>query len=1355
MDFDPKALQATTEQIELLYSKNFLENFFSLYEKNWKQILPKTHSAPLTETTLEIFLEQTSILSELGNREEFFRLTTSENSKYLEEALQDCLTRLAIQESTLEDLENALALELSQLEEEVRDTFSEQRDAWEKEWLGTERSGEAWNDFEAWVESQVQKSPEILAAKQKLQDLSSDRKALNSLIHSQQEPSSELFESLYEIIEGLKEIEGEWLQQQWKEKLISLQDLNHQEYDELLNSAETQLDQLDFGEFSREQWRHLSLQMDFLETFYIIKDLAPGNYFVLSLQERLESFQKQQKFSEDQVQDLRFRLEINHSYAVARHLNPQHPKTLALREAVLGLEEWQSPPQNLLDETQALSQETLLIALLTSRIQHWNQLEITNLQLDALKDGLGLWGKEAERYQEVRKISGQYSHALSLIENGHFSQARELYLALEQNPRIAQWQSKTRIESFLGPLILEAIGVSGAALSGEILSHSVSSSLIARRLHPTVRGINLLWATKRIFQEGRLIKKILGESRALTRVFYASNTLGFTLGYLYFQQGFQDKPYWDTQIGWQENTSELGKNLTLNALMFSFLRNTMKIHQSLQVKKLLPTAAKNLEARLGTQSFRRLSKDEFSAGLQAELELLSHTLGYRLGAFSWELGGFTAFEPIALNVEKNWHRAIQGKTLEWENSGDFLWNPNSWAHRISFLLALKSGAILTHPFPKRLPDPAMEIHEQRLATQEAKLKTLLHSETPEPHDLKAAILQVYEARIHLLEALEHPNIEQRNHLNWVRQQKQEIENQWQQESGLERLRNDSTWVGIEHRSYDPSQEKVIFEIISEHFSPEQVEIRNKVFKLEIYNPLSETYESLFLFPQVSDPGSIAANTANFNQGLRQVVNGPIPDLIQSKPQILSPVDAPNTTPEIQASSTNKDSPTSTIHHASPISPPSPIQSNVTPLRTSSPQGPLRLGPIPRIDLQGREVELLREYYTTGDKETLAVAADLFNAKGDPRGELIQLRLKLEELKQQNPRKNPVEIIQRIEQIEKSLQSELFSVLGDSAKNFEFTWEYGFIRSCTIKTPCPFKDIQRLFSHDAAQIALTELKLVHGNDWTVFEPLFLEKLFILPGMEKIRKLNLEETPLVDLNPLRHLYQLEEVNLRRVPVNDLTPLAKLPQLKVVDLSRPNYDLRVEGAPDAPTDLSPLANLRGLEKLSLEGRWIDSLHALQKCKNLKTLQLRGVNADDFNLSPLREMTSLEFLDLKSTQELDVELASLNTLPLLPGLKQLDLSQTHIEDLTPLERCPNLHILDISSTPVRDLTPLEKLRVLQSLDMGFTMVQDVDILANLLNLRFINVTDSPASYPYYLQVLKARAHLKIIGETPPSSHW
>ena len=56
---------------------------------------------------------------------------------------------------------------------------------------------------------------------------------------------------------------------------------------------------------------------------------------------------------------------------------------------------------------------------------------------------------------------------------------------------------------------------------------------------------------------------------------------------------------------------------------------------------------------------------------------------------------------------------------------------------------------------------------------------------------------------------------------------------------------------------------------------------------------------------------------------------------------------------------------------------------------------------------------------------------------------------------------------------------------------------------------------------------------------------------LVGMENLKTLRLDETPVSDLTPLAELTSLEDLNLASTPVSNLAPLAKLEHLKRLDL------------------------------------------------------------------------------------------------------------------------------------------------------------------------------------------------------------
>jgi len=99
--------------------------------------------------------------------------------------------------------------------------------------------------------------------------------------------------------------------------------------------------------------------------------------------------------------------------------------------------------------------------------------------------------------------------------------------------------------------------------------------------------------------------------------------------------------------------------------------------------------------------------------------------------------------------------------------------------------------------------------------------------------------------------------------------------------------------------------------------------------------------------------------------------------------------------------------------------------------------------------------------------------------------------------------------------------------------------------------------------------------------------------------------------------------------------------------------------------------------------------------------------------DLTPLADLTSLEWLRLSDTQVSD-----LKPLAGLKNLQALDLERTQASDLTPLAGLKNLEVLMLGDTPVSDLTPLSGLTNLAYLDLSDTQVSDPISLAGLTNL-------------------------------------
>lgn len=107
----------------------------------------------------------------------------------------------------------------------------------------------------------------------------------------------------------------------------------------------------------------------------------------------------------------------------------------------------------------------------------------------------------------------------------------------------------------------------------------------------------------------------------------------------------------------------------------------------------------------------------------------------------------------------------------------------------------------------------------------------------------------------------------------------------------------------------------------------------------------------------------------------------------------------------------------------------------------------------------------------------------------------------------------------------------------------------------------------------------------------------------------------------------------------------------------------------------------------ELDLSDYDLRDLSGAEYCVNVSSLNL-AMNRID-NVWPLRDLTSLEFLDLSSN---NLEVA--DDLGELCGLKELDLSFNEIDDVSFLLRLPLLACVSLIGNPVKDLGVLEELR-------------------------------------------------------------
>jgi Leucine-rich repeat (LRR) protein len=134
------------------------------------------------------------------------------------------------------------------------------------------------------------------------------------------------------------------------------------------------------------------------------------------------------------------------------------------------------------------------------------------------------------------------------------------------------------------------------------------------------------------------------------------------------------------------------------------------------------------------------------------------------------------------------------------------------------------------------------------------------------------------------------------------------------------------------------------------------------------------------------------------------------------------------------------------------------------------------------------------------------------------------------------------------------------------------------------------------------------------------------------------------------------------------------------------------------------------------------LSSWDGFEYLSSLKELNVR--NFSIMNLSPLISLSGLSQLSLGVTQYSD-----LTPIASMPNLVSLSLSGRRVTDLSPLASLPNLTQLSLIDTQVSDLSPLASLPNLTRLSLSGTQASNLSLLASLPNLTQLSLSDTQVS--------------------------
>jgi hypothetical protein len=147
----------------------------------------------------------------------------------------------------------------------------------------------------------------------------------------------------------------------------------------------------------------------------------------------------------------------------------------------------------------------------------------------------------------------------------------------------------------------------------------------------------------------------------------------------------------------------------------------------------------------------------------------------------------------------------------------------------------------------------------------------------------------------------------------------------------------------------------------------------------------------------------------------------------------------------------------------------------------------------------------------------------------------------------------------------------------------------------------------------------------------------------------------------------------------------------------------------------DLGKLYKFVSIDSLNLSGKsQIKHLKPLSELRDLKFLDISNTTIED--LSPISNITFLETLNLSSTPT-----AAIKFIKYSDRLKDLDISNTQIEDISDLSNLTNLQVFKASNTSIQSFAVLNQFKGLKTLDLnesGFNTIENIKDLTDLENL-------------------------------------
>ncbi len=224
---------------------------------------------------------------------------------------------------------------------------------------------------------------------------------------------------------------------------------------------------------------------------------------------------------------------------------------------------------------------------------------------------------------------------------------------------------------------------------------------------------------------------------------------------------------------------------------------------------------------------------------------------------------------------------------------------------------------------------------------------------------------------------------------------------------------------------------------------------------------------------------------------------------------------------------------------------------------------------------------------------------------------------------------------------------------------------------------------------------------------------------------------------DLYELQKLTELTSLKLNKNKIDSLDFLKPLKNLVSLDLSENSIE-----------DIGALSKLTSLKTLHLDGNKIESFKPLYDLKKLTTLTITDIKISKSQLKELKEKLP-NCVITSDEAENDVVEIKLGGRTFKSDVKELDLSNREINDISVLVDCTELETLNLSGNYISDISTLLDLPKLRSVNLANNNISDVRPLMSITTIEYLNLSGNRISSIAALGELTGLEELSLKGNS------